>query len=403
MASIINATTSSGVAVSGDTSGVLQLATNGGTTAVTIDTSQNVGIGTTSPAYRLDVSGQARVSSGSLASAAILTSTSTGGTAINIQNSGTVNCLLGGYNSITGSGNATDIMLSANQGALAFGTNGVTERMRISSAGNVGIGTTSPQSQFHISRSSPGAYNAAIIENASATGYAQLLYYINGGTNGIATVAYAPGIFFTLGPSSNDTTTPIVFQNNNATERMRIDTSGNVLVGTTTSGVANGGFQVQIAGNGAGKPAVASSGATAAAGDVTWMVYSTTAAQYQFYVNYAGTVFARSTSITGLSDASEKENIKDLETGIDTVMALKPRRFDWKNGSVKNVAGFIAQEVETVLPDLVEEYKIDDENLKKGLKMGDMIPTLVKAIQEQQALITTLQTQVAELKQKVGA
>jgi len=49
MASIINATTSSGVAVSGDTSGVLQLATNGGTTAVTIDTSQNVGIGTTSP------------------------------------------------------------------------------------------------------------------------------------------------------------------------------------------------------------------------------------------------------------------------------------------------------------------------------------------------------------------
>ena len=49
MASIINATTTNGVAVQGDNSGSLQLQTNNGTTAVTIDTSQNVGIGTTTP------------------------------------------------------------------------------------------------------------------------------------------------------------------------------------------------------------------------------------------------------------------------------------------------------------------------------------------------------------------
>ena len=55
MASIINSTTTNGVTVQGDNSGSLQLATNNGTTAVTIDTSQNVGIGTTSPATRLDV------------------------------------------------------------------------------------------------------------------------------------------------------------------------------------------------------------------------------------------------------------------------------------------------------------------------------------------------------------
>ena len=45
-------------------------------------------------------------------------------------------------------------------------------------------------------------------------------------------------------------------------------------------------------------------------------------------------------------------SIKDLETGLSEVMSLKPRRFDWKNGDGENVAGFIAQEVETVLPDL---------------------------------------------------
>ena len=55
MASIINATTTAGVSVQGDNSGSLQLATNNGTTAVTIDTSQNVGIGTTSPTQRLQL------------------------------------------------------------------------------------------------------------------------------------------------------------------------------------------------------------------------------------------------------------------------------------------------------------------------------------------------------------
>jgi hypothetical protein len=68
MPSILNATTSSGLVTSADNSGSLQLATNNGTTAVTIDTSQNVGIGTASPTQKLHVSNtsgsiQARVSS----------------------------------------------------------------------------------------------------------------------------------------------------------------------------------------------------------------------------------------------------------------------------------------------------------------------------------------------------
>ena len=57
MPSILNATTTNGVTVQGDNSGSLQLATNNGTTAVTIDTSQNVGIGTTTPTQKLNVAG----------------------------------------------------------------------------------------------------------------------------------------------------------------------------------------------------------------------------------------------------------------------------------------------------------------------------------------------------------
>jgi hypothetical protein len=92
------------------------------------------------------IAGQATINSGSSASAAILNSTNAGGAALNIQNSGTVNALLGGYNSIVGSGNATDVMLSATQGVLAFGTGASSaERMRINEFG-VGLGGAIPSS-----------------------------------------------------------------------------------------------------------------------------------------------------------------------------------------------------------------------------------------------------------------
>ena len=67
MASIINSTTTAGVTVTGDNSGSLQLATNNGTTAVTIDTSQNVGIGTASPTQKITLSGNLLVTGGAYA------------------------------------------------------------------------------------------------------------------------------------------------------------------------------------------------------------------------------------------------------------------------------------------------------------------------------------------------
>ena len=93
-----------------------------------------------------------------------------------------------------------------------------------------------------------------------------------------------------------------------------------------------------------------------------------------------------------------------METCLTEVLALKPRRFDWKNGDATNVAGFVAQEVEEVLPELVSDYmynKDEDGNniTKKSLKMGDILPTLVKAIQEQQAIITDLKSRIEALEQ----
>ena len=121
----------------------------------------------------------------------------------------------------------------------------------------------------------------------------------------------------------------------------------------------------------------------------------TTNNTWKFYVTNAGVINATSTSITSLSDERLKENIINLETGLSEVMSLKPRRFDWKEGEgsgAKNVAGFVAQEVETVLPDLIGNFMHDDLEDAKSVKMGDMIPTLVKAMQEQQTIIENQKT-----------
>ncbi len=179
------------------------------------------------------------------------------------------------------------------------------------------------------------------------------------------------------------------------TERARIDSSGNLLVGKTAPGSTGNGCYLSASGF-SGFTLAGSTSATD-----TLDVYSTAASAFRFYVDMAGTIHATSTSISAISDQSLKTNVRPLETGLTEVMALQPRRFDWINGDAENVAGFIAQEVQQVLPELVEEFKYDTSgDTKLGLKMGDMIPTLVKAIQEQQATIATLEARLAALEAK---
>ena len=178
-----------------------------------------------------------------------------------------------------------------------------------------------------------------------------------------------------------------------SSEAMRIDSSGVLLLKKTSASVNVAGGYID------GGEAIM----TIADAGNTYLVRSTNSSSYTFYVTGAGTVNAVTTSISSLSDERLKENIKDIDTGLSEVMALKPRKFDWKEGegsNEKNVTGFVAQEVETVLPDLIGDFEHDDLNDAKSVKMGDMIPTLVKAIQEQQELITTLQAEVALLKEK---
>ena len=174
------------------------------------------------------------------------------------------------------------------------------------------------------------------------------------------------------------------------TQAMTLDASGNLLVGKTATGVGTVGNEIKAVGE------FYSTQSASTNANFTYHVYSTGAAAYRFYVGLGGTVYATNTTISAISDARLKENVQDIDVGLDAILALKPRKFDWKNGKGKNIKGdrgFIAQEFETVFPNLVDEWKDpapEGEAPYKSVRQ-DLIPVLVKAIQELTARVEALE------------
>lgn len=183
------------------------------------------------------------------------------------------------------------------------------------------------------------------------------------------------------------------------TQAMTLDASGNLLVGTTSTDETIQG--ARIFNNGL----INSTRSGSSSATTTLDVYSTGASAYRFYVDMAGTIHATSIVITAISDQRLKENVRDIDTGLSSIMALKPRRFDWKEGkgqNKKNAAGFIAQEFGKVFPNSLSTFKAGEEDQIEYLTMNheELIPSLVKAIQEQQALIESLTARLATLESK---
>jgi hypothetical protein len=179
-------------------------------------------------------------------------------------------------------------------------------------------------------------------------------------------------------------------------ERVRVDSSGNLLVGATNTSQAAG-VGVKISPNGNVWCVSPSSDG--------FSLYNSAASAYRFYVSSAGQIFATFTTISAISDQRLKENVQDLDVGLDAVMALKPRKFDWKKGKGKDIKGdrgWIAQEFEQVFPDMIDEWKDEAPEGEEPYKSvrADLIPVLVKALQEQQQMIETLQAKVAALEAK---
>jgi|APGre2960657404_1045060.scaffolds.fasta_scaffold39821_2 hypothetical protein len=361
----------------------------GGVEAMRITSTGDVGIGTSSPAVNLNV---AKASDG----VAARFQRSSGGGLVDIET----------YNGIGGIGTSDNIPFRLN-------TNN-TERMRIDTSGNVGIGTSSPQTRLH-TFSSATTTTVSIQGSLSAGANTPTLDFTgnNGGYSFGARIqairdTSAGGYALAFGTTTNNAA-----ESSAPTERMRIDSSGNLLVGTT-SAVAK--FVVSEA-TSAVSGRFANSLSTGLAADIFQVTALNHAAgtgfhfarfyssgpTVQFAVRGDGTVYAQNTTIQSLSDARVKENVRNSSDGLQTIIGLRPVRFDFKKGfgnDRKNQLGFIAQEVQTVFPDAVDISGESDESGDPYKSVGPaaLIPVLVKAIQEQQALITQLQADVAALK-----
>ena len=177
--------------------------------------------------------------------------------------------------------------------------------------------------------------------------------------------------------------------------------AGNVLVGTTSTTLSGFyGGQIFASGTSAINACRNDVSGNSGAGLFTaYSNYSTT--EEKFIVRANGDVQNRTGSYTSYSDERLKENITDARNYLSDLTKLRVVNYYFKAGDIKTkYLGFVAQEVEKVIPGLVFETENDGLLDCKGIKLTVLIPMLVKAIQEQQALITSLTARVVALESK---
>jgi hypothetical protein len=286
-------------------------------------------------------------------------------------------------------------IIFANKTTGAVG-NALTERMRITSGGNVGIGTASSDIFSRgdariVGISASGASdNMSLQLNAGASGgRGAQIYMGQGGTRHFTISSNVSES--TLGTTSN---TPLRFTTNDA-EKMRITSGGNVLIGTTLdTGV--GKLQIRDA-------------AYEVVNSYYWLFNTGDSTRYGFNNTGVGVLilnkfgvgnvgsFNMTTGIyTPLSDINKKKDFEASIIGLKEVLQLKPTLYRMKteDESALKELGFIAQEVKEFIPQAYVENG-DEDNKFIGLNYNAIVAALVKSVQEQQAQIEELKAIVA--------
>ena len=102
------------------------------------------------------------------------------------------------------------------------------------------------------------------------------------------------------------------------------------------------------------------------------------------------------------SDRNLKKNILYSMYGLKEVLKMNPVFYNWKTEKDKDHKhlGFIAQEINQIIPEIVDIQKKEDGTEIYGLKYAELVPVLVKAIQEQQTQIENLKSELQAMKNK---
>lgn len=373
MTTILNASSSSGLVAQADTSGILQLQT-ASTAAVTITAGQLVGIGTASPNGVLSVKTSA-------------------GRQLDVVEDGTSSDVLMRSVAPNSGNNLRQVGLAGTYISMNTGSSSgttYTERMRIDSSGNVGIGTASPTQKLEVVSTtnaqgilvSGSVDNVALnLKNTGASGKTWGIFSANTGSGaGGGALGFFDGTAY----------------------RMIIVSSGAVRIGSTASSPAW--MVIENPNNISGSFNTVTSLGSNCNNTSSYHLLCATGGADKLYILGNGNVQNVNNSYGALSDAKLKENIVDATPKLDDLMKVKVRNYNLKSDPDQKQIGVIAQELEQVFPAMVEEAPDMDsernilETTTKSVKYSVFVPMLIKAIQEQQALITQLQADVAALK-----
>jgi hypothetical protein len=377
----------------------------GGVEVMRIDSSGNVGIGISSPAYRLDISSSqpARGVIGYLTNSFSATKT---GAQLGFSQAGLDNWAIG-----MPSGATSGFAIWNGRAASSDGS----EYLRITSAGNLGIGTTNPTVKLNAVGTSSTALTLARFSNASTAsvttktaGMAFCVADTEGTVKDVAILTGYPNGF-------NAEQGGLAFSTRGAgeaiSERMRIDSAGNVFVGATTNGVTDYTIGRSIVQNNNYANAVA------------YAINSTESVGTQYYLAFGragstcGAISSSTTNSTTYATSSDyrlKENIEPMTGALDKVTALKPVTYKWKSDGSES-QGFIAHELAEVFPDAVVGEKdgvqiineLDDEGKVIGTKevpryqgvdTSFLVATLAAAIQELKTELDSVKAELSTLK-----
>ena len=372
-----------------------------------LDSNGNIGIGTTSVSTKLAVEG---------GSVSTVNSTGTDvrysfdirtlvGGAIGFNNAAATNV----YGVVTGSA----YFGVAQSYPIVFTTNG-SERMRIAAGGNVGIGTTSPAYKLDVSgtarvgdtflittgatadarlevgsgRSGNGNSYIDLIGDATYTDYGlRLIRYDTGANAGSRLEHKGTGQFQLFAAEAASVTISTT-----STERMRITSAGDLLVGRTSGGLDNTSgvtiSQSSIGMQTEGNAAQIIMNRTTSDGTIVEIRRNNIA---------VGTisVTTTATAYNTTSDYRLKESIKPISAGLSRINSLKPSVYNWKSDG-SNGEGFLAHELAEVVPLAVTGQKDavnDDGSINpQSVDLSKVVPILVAAIQELTARIKILES-----------
>ena len=332
----------------------------------------SVGIGTTTPGNKLDVIG-------------------------NILIQGTQGFNATGESASIYLGDTASEIRAVYDGGLDFYQN-TTFRMRIQGGtGNVGIGTSSPNSILEISQASP----IFRIQASNADTFHGIEFRQGAGFDAFIKQHPNSGEFRISNGRSVGWGGYTTFYTDTA-ERMRIVPSGYVYIGTTSNPLPdNAQPQLGIIG-GSGTDAINIKHTQNANNTINiWQTGTTSHNAIAFYKGDTQTnrglitVTTSGTTYNSTSDYRLKENITPLENGLDRVLQLKPSKFNWiETGNESE--GFIAHELQEHFPDAVTGEKdavySSTGNIKpQSVDYGRITPLLVKAIQELEARVKELE------------